>query len=132
VNTVNLDSNIVLRYLLDDDPRQGANIRQLIDHTPGFKFLISDPVLCELIWVLKSPKYGFSKKDEIEVLRGLLSHGRFIFQDRIAFELALDDYIRGPAGFADYLILNIGKGAGVTELITYDKKLASNPHCREP
>ena len=132
MKTLCLDTNILLRYLLDDDQDQSSRARQLIDETPGFRFLLTDPVLCEITWVLERPRYGFSKEDVITALYGLLAHRRFIVQDRHRVQLALDDYCRGPAGFADYLILQIGKGLGAEKLITFDQKLLAEPHCREP
>ena len=51
-----IDTNLIVRYLVGDDPGQAARARRLIDNNDVF---ICTTVLLETEWVLRSV-YGFS------------------------------------------------------------------------
>ena len=49
-----LDANVVLRYLLNDDPKQSPGAVDLIEHAPDGSLYLSAIVLAEVTWTLKS------------------------------------------------------------------------------
>jgi len=55
-----LDTNILVRYLTQDDEQQWQQAVTLIqENQPCF---IANIVVCELVWVLRRGNYGFSKE----------------------------------------------------------------------
>ena len=56
-----IDTNVLLRYLLNDDQRQAAIADKLINGTDAV--LITDIVLVESVWTLKGKKYQLNKTD---------------------------------------------------------------------
>ena len=57
-----VDTNVLVRYLVQDDPRQGKRAADFIEAagTGGEQILIGNIVLCEMVWVLESA-YGYSR-----------------------------------------------------------------------
>jgi predicted nucleic-acid-binding protein len=61
-----LDTNVLLRLLLADDPRQAARAREWLDAQPrGQRLLINRIVLCELVWTLRRG-YRFDREQIAE------------------------------------------------------------------
>ena len=62
-----LDTNVLLRYLLRDEPIQAARAARALERDE--RFLVSSVVLCELVWVLETG-YGFSRTQVAATLEG--------------------------------------------------------------
>ncbi len=119
-----LDTNVVVRFLVDDDKAQSAKASKLIKRaiTQNQSLFISDIVLCETIWVLKR-LYKFKKEPIIGVMRQLLRAGHLAFVDEDRIARALDSFENGKGDFADYLIAQHASSAGFTQVATFDKNL---------
>ena len=119
-----LDTNVLLRLLLDDDPRQSRQARDVVDRavSQGQPLLLPDIVLCEIEWVLASV-YDLPRTRIAEVLRRLLEGTEFTFVDRGAVTTAVDSYGHGKAEFSDYLIGAVASAAGATTTYTFDRDL---------
>lgn len=117
-----LDTNVLVRALVDDPtaPRQCAAARSLLGKEP--EAFVPTLVQAELIWVLEST-YGLDKTAIVEVLEHLRDNTAYRLQDEPQFVDALAAYIRGSAGFVDYLILVVAK-ANAAKLLTFDKRFA--------
>ncbi len=63
-----VDTNVVIRYLVNDDPQQAARARALVD---GGKVWVSKTVLLECAWVLEAV-YEFAPKDIVAALEAFL------------------------------------------------------------
>jgi len=74
-----IDTNVLLRYLLQDDKKQSAKADKLI--TGNRKVLVTDVVLVEAIWALKGKKYKLSKDDLLLVIDGLFIESNIMFED---------------------------------------------------
>jgi predicted nucleic-acid-binding protein len=53
---IGLDTNVVLRYMLQDDPKQTPQVNRIVDNqlsaeNPGFISLVA---ILEIVWVLRS------------------------------------------------------------------------------
>lgn len=120
-----LDTNVLLRYLLHDDPDQTRIAIDAIEQVEqdGRRLFIAVPVLCELIWTLRSQRYRTGRDRIVEVLEAILEAPAFEVQDRELVRRALEDYRRGPADFSDYLIGWQGQSAGCDETLTFDQAL---------
>jgi predicted nucleic-acid-binding protein len=116
-----LDTNILVRYLTQDDEQQWQEAIALIkQNQPCF---ITNIVICELVWVLRGGNYGFNKDEIINTLEAMLHSSAFQFESRSTVYQALQRYKEGRADFSDYLIGAIACQAGCTETVSFDGKL---------
>jgi len=109
-----IDTNVLLRYLLDDDAKQSKKASAII--TGSDNVLITDIVLIETIWTLKGKKYKLDKESIIKVINTLFAEPNIIFEDGQTVWRALSDYTnaksikvgnkRKEADFPDALIVN--------------------------
>ena len=126
-----LDTNVLVRYLVGDDPDQYEHARALVEDrlTPEAPGLVHPVALCELVWVLRSV-YGVPKAEIVEALRLVLSVRTLRVLDEPAVRAALDLYEdpegRHAADFADALLSVQYRDAG-TGLATFDKHASTLP-----
>jgi predicted nucleic-acid-binding protein len=99
-----LDTNVVLRYLVEDDSRQTRIAQQYIERhaAAGESLFLATSVILETEWVLRSV-YEFTKDDTIEVFVGLLEAREMTFQDEASLERTLHRYREFNIDFADCL-----------------------------
>lgn len=108
-----VDTNILLRYLLEDNREQSGKAAKLF--AGRRKILVTDVVLAETIWTLKGKKYQLKKPDLITVIHSLFQEPNLRFEDGQVVWTALNDYrkskpIKGKdADFSDALIINKAK-----------------------
>ncbi len=119
-----LDTNVLLRYLLRDDPAQARSAKSFIDREcspedPGF---INRIVLCETVWVLERG-YAYSREVVFRVLDNLLLVQQLAIEDRDEALIALREYREG-ADFSDSLIAAINRRMGCEYTVTFDQKAA--------
>ena len=110
-----VDTNILARAILADDPVQTPVARHAMEHARGV--IIPITVFVELAWVLKS--VGWKRTQIHQALAILAQQGR-VHLDRSAEILAaLDDFHTGTADLADYLALHqarsLNEGVPVVE-----------------
>ena len=74
-----IDTNVLLRYLLDDDKEQSAKARKLISRYD--KVLLSDAVLVETVWTLAGKRYKLDKDDICQVISHLFEEPTLCFED---------------------------------------------------
>lgn len=125
-----IDTNVLLRYVLDDDERQVRAARRLIDErcSPDSPAFVHEVVVAELVWVLK-PR-GEDEREEIaRALRELLENAHLAFRDFEVMSAAVDAFEQGPADFADYLIAAAAQAIGAETIYTFDRKAAQSPAC---
>lgn len=105
-----IDTNVLLRYLLEDDVEQSSKASNLI--TNKGKVLITDVVLVEAIWTLRGKKYQLNKPELVNVIQALFQEPNIRFENGQVVWLALNDYrnskpVKGKeADFADALIVH--------------------------
>ncbi len=109
-----IDTNIVVRYLTDDDPAQAAMARAVIG--AGHVF-VSTTVFLECEWVLRSV-YGFGGADVAAALRAFAGLPSVSVESPVLLAEALD---RAEAGmdFAD--ALHLGAAAQCEAMLTFDR-----------
>lgn len=90
-----IDTNVLLRRILNDDMEQAAKARKLFDRSD--QVLITDIVLVEAIWTLKGKRYKASKDDIVAVVMGLLEEPNVVFESQQAVWSALNDFVNAPA-----------------------------------
>lgn len=121
---VALDTNVLVRFLVEDDARQSKAAAALIERAidAGDALYVSDIVLCETIWVLAG-SYRVSRSAIGATVRDLLraKHLEFAAPDRLI--RALDAFIAGSGDFADYVIREDARAAGYEKVVTFDRML---------
>ena len=119
-----LDTNVLVRYLTQDDVAQGRRAGALVADTvaKGDRCFVAGVVLCELVWVLRGA-YGFDKATVVGVLERILATAQFTIEERDLVRRALGDYREGKGDFADYLIGHHGQEAGCRATATFDRRL---------
>lgn len=117
---IGLDTNVLVRYLAQDDAKQSAKatilIESLTHSQPGY---LSHVVLIELVWVLQRC-YGASREVVTDTLERLLRTQGLVVQEAEQVWQALRIYRQG-GDFADCLIARVAMAAGCDEVVTFDK-----------
>jgi predicted nucleic-acid-binding protein len=125
-----LDTNILVRFLVQDDPEQAriANtvMDKLTESAPGF---VAREVLVELVWVLERA-YGYQPGEIAAALDGLLTAIELKIEAADEVAVAVDRYRNDGFGFADLMIAAAARHADASELVTFDLKAARLPGVR--
>ncbi|WP_442781518.1 PIN domain-containing protein [Collimonas fungivorans] len=127
---IGLDTNILVRYVAQDDPKQSpkatALIESLSDADPGFIGLVA---LVELVWVMQGC-YQATKDEIVAVLEKLLRVRTFKIENAEIVLRALHVYARSNADFADCLLERSANNAGCLHTATFDSKAAKSAGMR--
>lgn len=126
---VGLDTNVVIRYLVQDEPGQSSQASAVIDalteSEPGFISLVT---VVELYWVLRRA-YKIGTTRCAELIGGLLDARELrVGQDSIV-RAALIASRDGP-DFADAVIAELGRVAGCEHTVTFDRRAARSNEMR--
>ncbi|SCC95530.1 conserved hypothetical protein [Thiomonas sp. X19] len=122
---IGLDTNILVRYLTQDDARQSALASKFIEQSlsasqPGFVSLV---VLAELCWVLQR-LYGVTPNELADLIADLSNTPRFVLEQRTAVQATLTHF-RGlksrKSGLVDVLIAQRAAAEGCSQTVTFDK-----------
>jgi predicted nucleic-acid-binding protein len=121
---IGLDTNVLVRYLTQDDPAQSRKADALIGGAVGRgeRCVIGPIVLCELAWVLRDA-YDTPKDALISTFDRILATQQFDITEKDRVREALEAYRTGRADFADYLIGAANRSAGCVETVTFDRRL---------
>jgi predicted nucleic-acid-binding protein len=122
-----LDTNLLVRVITQDDVEQSTLARafvqdELSEANPGYVSLV---VICELVWTLKR-LYGFSA----EQIRATVMQMLQTTQLQVEGELALKAALISKADLIDALVHELGRRAGCTETVTFDRRFARLPGVR--
>ena len=121
---IGLDTNVLVRYLTQDDPAQSRRANRFIADSAARDELLhlSTIVLCETVWVLRWA-YGAAKADILRSLSRILDTAQFSIEDADACREALASYSQGQGDFSDYLLGGRNGRAGCSVTVTFDRKL---------
>lgn len=119
-----LDTNVLVRFLIEDDVQQGDAAARLFETTIAANemLFVPDVVLCETVWVL-SAAYQVARLEIVTVLRALLRTTHLAFRRPDDLVRALDAFAQGRGDFADYLIRENALEAGCGTVATFDRAL---------
>lgn len=125
---IGLDTNVLVRYLVQDDPAQGKAAADYIsghcsEDEPGY---VGAVVLAELAWVL-SRAYGYGREEVAKILDLILRTNQLEVEAPETVWTALAAYRAGTADFADALIGERNSAAGCGTTITFDVKASRLP-----
>jgi predicted nucleic-acid-binding protein len=120
---IGLDTNVLVRYLTQDDPAQAALATRVIEQeltedAPGFVGLVA---LVETIWVLE--RLYRASADEIRgIVNDLLGCRNIVVENRDVVARALATSAKNPCGFADAIVAASASNAGCTKIVSFDRK----------
>ncbi len=123
-----LDTNVLVRFLVQDDAVQFGIARRLIEEqeVKGELVVVSLLVLLETEWVLRS-RYGLAKERIVDAITALLDAAQIDFEDESTVEEGLFQWKDGAADFADCLIGARNRRLGCRATATFDAKAARLP-----
>lgn len=118
-----LDTNVIVRYLTQDDPDQARMASAVIDAlTPDHPGFVSAVVLAEVSWVL-ARSYKEPPETIFAAIDGLLRSNDLVVENAEAAYRALAVYRNVPrVDFADALIAQTGALAGASATVSFDKR----------
>jgi predicted nucleic-acid-binding protein len=123
---IGLDTNVLVRYIMQDDARQAPKANKLIESltidAPGFVTLVS---VTELVWVLISC-YGLERAQIVDALEGLIRTKEMVVERSETVWQAVRTYRNGSADFADCLIERSASFAGCERTMTFDQGAAKS------
>lgn len=118
-----VDTNVLVRLLARDDPKQLASAEAFVQVGAW----ISHLVLMEAVWVLDSV-YEVRPEQLANAVEMLLDHQQLVVQDADTVKTAVAQYRQHPKlGFSDCLILAVAHRAGHAPLGTFDRGLSKIP-----
>lgn len=125
---IGVDTNVLVRHLVGDDPAQTPKARALL----AARCTVDDPgyvnriVLCELVWVL-GRGYRYDRITIAGALEQLLNAAELQIEDREAALGALAAYRTSKADFADCLMGLLNRAAGCEHTMTFDRDAIALP-----
>jgi len=115
-----IDTNVLVRLLVRDDPRQLDVAESFIAKGAW----VSHVVLVETLWVLDAV-YDRSAAQILAAVERLLAHAELTLQDADVVAAALAQFRAKPAlGFSDCLVLEVARKSGHLPLGTFDRQFA--------
>lgn len=110
---IGIDTNVIVRYIVQDDPEQARAATKLIEQScsidnPGY---INHIVLCEIVWVLRR-NYKLDKQSIYQVIEQIMRTDRLIIEDIQLVWKALETFKETKADFADCLLSQRNLQAG--------------------
>jgi predicted nucleic-acid-binding protein len=121
---IGLDTNVLVRYIMQDDVKQSALANRLIDsltaESPGYVALVS---VVEIAWVLGSA-YDLDRAQLVQAFEGLLRTKEIVVENAETVWKAVRSFQSSNADFADCLIERAAAVAGCEKTITFDRAAA--------
>lgn len=117
---IGLDTNVLVRYIAQDDPKQSALATKLIDSltkdNPGFITVVT---VVELVWVMQSC-YQLTKLEVVNILNMLIATMELMIENNETVIKATKVFSLSKADFADCLIERLADKAGCKYSVTFD------------
>ena len=119
---IGLDTNVLVRYLAQDDPDQAARATRVVEQEltgdiPGFVGLVA---LVETVWVLQR-LYRASAEEIRETVNDLLGSRSIVVENRDVVASALTISEKNSCGFADAIIAASALNAGCDKIMSFDR-----------
>ena len=117
-----LDTNVLVRYLTQDDPAQARKVNAVFARAIASdeRLHVDTVVLCELVWVLGA-SYDYERATIADVIGKLLDAAQLSVDDRDRVREAVRLYASGPGDFADHVLGLRNRDAGCDTTLTFDR-----------
>ena len=119
---IGLDTNILVRYVVRDDPVAAAQADQIMEQrctvdSPGY---INFIVLCEIVWVLRRG-YRYDRDAIAQVVAAMLTARTLRLQEPDMVMAALEEYREKRVDLPDAMIALWNRRAGCRATLTFDR-----------
>ena len=130
---IGLDTNILVRYLTQDDAIQSLKATEIIERgltqsKPGF---VSVVAMVETVWVLDRA-YGLAARDIAAAIERMLQIEVLVVEKEQEVFAAMVALKQGRGSFANALIAELGASAGCVHTLTFDNKVVRLPGFKLP
>lgn len=120
---IGLDTNVIVRYLAQDDPIQSPRATRLLEHVltaknPGF---VSVVVMAEIAWVLERA-YRLTDQEIAAAIENMLQSEVLTIEREQEVFLAMTALKESRGAFTDALIAALAAAAGCPQTLTFDRK----------
>jgi predicted nucleic-acid-binding protein len=117
------DTNLLVRYLTEDDPAKAAAVDALLKRAARGKIRVLFPsvVAAELVWFLES-FYKMSREQISELVYAILNTPGIDVQDGAIVSAATRLYGLTNIDFVDAWVIEFAKAKSVTKIYTFDTK----------
>jgi predicted nucleic-acid-binding protein len=120
---IGVDTNLLVRYLTQDDPVQSSKAREVIERrlteeNPGF---ISIVAMVETVWVLDCA-YGLPAHEIAAAVERMLQTDVLMVENEQEVFSAMIALKEGQGSFSDAIISALGTRAGCSFTLTFDRK----------
>ena len=115
-----IDTNIIIRILLNDNPLLFKRAKELIEKEE--KLLVLDPIVFEVFYVLENKIYNTPKNEAVLSVRRFLKQKKVVLENKELIELTLEKYSTNNISIPDSYLLARSE-LNNDKLLTFDKKL---------
>lgn len=123
---IGLDTNVIVRYIMQDDVKQAHLASKLIEsltvEEAGFVPLVA---VVEIVWVLSS-SYELDRMQVLAALELLLRTKEIEVEQAEVVWRAVRVYQDSTADFADCLIERLAAAAGCVRTMTFDRSASKS------
>jgi predicted nucleic-acid-binding protein len=125
---IGLDTNIIVRYLTQDDPMQSAKAREIVERRlteekPGFVSIVA---MVETVWVLERA-YKLRPREIVGAVERMLQTDVLVVENEQEVFTAMIALKEGQGSFADAVIAALGARVGCSATLTFDRKALRLP-----
>lgn len=118
---IGLDTNVVVRFLVQDDPDQSAEATALMERlSPDRPGYLTTVVVIETYWVL-TRAYGNNAAAVVDALRQLVDNASIATQDHVVVTRALELAAANGADLPDALIAEACRASGCSAVASFDR-----------
>lgn len=116
-----IDTNLIIRFLLNDEPSKAAKVEKLLKSKESVNYIL-DTVIAEIVWVLSS-FYNQSKADIIPKITALI-HIESVECNTLLLSRALIIWQSNNISYIDAYLAAVAQ-LGDINLYSYDQKFKS-------
>ena len=125
---IGLDTNILVRYLTQDDALQSAKAREIVERRlteekPGFVSIVA---MVEVVWVLERA-YRLRPQQIVGAVERMLQTDVLVVENEQEVFTAMIALKEGQGSFADAVIAALGARVGCSSTLTFDRKALRLP-----
>ncbi len=125
---IGLDTNILVRYLTQDDPIQSPKAREIIERRlteekPGFVSIVA---MVETVWVLERA-YRLTPHEIVGAVERMLQTDVLVVENEQEVFTAMIALKDGQGSFADAVIAALGARMGCSCTLIFDRKALRLP-----
>ena len=123
---IGLDTNVLVRYIMQDDPRQSPKATAIVESLEGVgSGYITLVAMVELVWVLTA-SFELTRAQVSQALDGIIRTKQFKIENADQVIRALRVFKLGKSDFADCLIERSANSAGCLKTMTFDVKASKH------